>query len=84
MDSFAVLHKLRYRFLEQLLDILHARNICLAQQLSDQPRLASSSGVLFLPISFSSIRLVLLYTIYEVYTRFEMVSTKAKPTITLI
>ena len=37
-------------------------------------RLASSSGVLFLPISFSSIRLVLLYTIYGVYTRFGMVS----------
>lgn len=29
-------------------------------------RLAYSSGVLFLPISRSSIRLVLLYTIYEV------------------
>ena len=35
-------------------------------------RLASSSGVLFLPISFSSIRLLLFYTIHGVYTRFGM------------
>ena len=63
------IHELRYRFLEQLLDILRPSNIRVAQQLSDQ-----FSSCLLLSCSFSSIRLLLLYTVYGVYTRLGLVS----------
>ena len=68
------LQELRYRFPEQPLDILYTSNVRVAQQLSDQ-----LSSCLFLRCSFSanffsSIRLLLLYTVYGVYTRFGVVS----------
>ena len=69
------LQKLRYRFLEQPLDISSIPvTFALLSSSRISSRLASSSGVLFLPISFSSILSLLLYTIHGVYTRFGMVS----------
>lgn len=69
------LQELRYCFPEQPLDILHPSNIRVAQKLSNQLSSCLFPRCSFSPISFSSIRLLLLYTVYGVYTRFGVVST---------
>ena len=69
------LHEFGNGFLEQILDVVHAVDICHLQQFTDFSLRAFSSGLRFFrDISFSSILMLLFYTSPEVYTIIGMVS----------